>query len=247
MLKILNLSMIMAFFINGCNQTGSDLTVRKWYYEDGSLKKVQEFLGDTIEHGTYMFYNEDGILLDSSQIKHGKFHGKRFLYYDNGSLKRVITYKNDLYRNSISYDVDGNIEFYRAYNYSKDMMFLAKFDNMGSIIQHQGDPIYSWVLEESYTANEIFNIELLVPDIPNHKVEVIISDLEIPTKNAISNEIYSPDEFNRIVYTKMRTPSEMQILNLLRVRDKVGDLVITDTLVFKISETGQVSYSKIIQ
>jgi len=235
---------ISAFCICGCTKSGDDVTVQKWYYSNGNLKKVQEYLHDTIEHGTYLFYNENGILIDSAQIVNDKFHGKRYLYYDNGILRKITTYKNDVYRSGLDFDFNGNLEYYSAYNYNQDLKFLVKFDSTGSIIKYEGEPIYSWVLEEQYPVNEIFSVELLVPNIPNHETKVIINDLYETTKEKRSSKVYRPDKFNRIVYSKLRIPSEMQILNSLTISNKNDEIIITDTLVFKISKTGHTSYSR---
>ena len=240
------LTILFAIFLSlyGCSfQEGSNSFLRKWYYEIGNLKKVQEYSADSIENGTYLFYDEQSILIDSAQIKNGKFHGKRYLFRSSGSIHRIITYKNNVYRDETSYKLNGNKNKYGGYNYAKELTFLVEFDSLGRIKDYQGDPIYSWVMDKSYKVGDTVSIELLAPNIPGFKTKVVV---EYFVGDAVKPEFRkeaSPDEFNRVVYKKKRTNTDkLRIVNFAEIRDNNNEVVMTDTLTLKISETGETSY-----
>ena len=242
--QLLTILYVSFFGLYGCSfQEGSNSFLRKWYYENGNLKKVQEYSADSVENGTYLFYNEQGILIDSAQIKNGKFHGKRYLFRSNSSVHRIITYKNNVYRDETSYKLNGNKNKYGGYNYAKDLTFLVQFDSLGRIKDYQGDPIYSWVMEENYGVGDTVSIELLAPNIPGFKTKVIIEYFVGGAVEPESRKEASPDEFNRVVYRKKRTnPDKLRIFNFVEISDENNEVIMTDTLTLEISETGEASY-----
>ncbi|MCG8641798.1 MAG: hypothetical protein MI862_18860, partial [Desulfobacterales bacterium] len=87
------------------------------------------------------------------------------------------------------------------------------------------------------------SIELLTPNIPGFKTNVVI---EYFVGDAVKPEFRkeaSPDEFNRVVYKKKRTNTDkLRIVNFAEIRDNNNEVIMTDTLTLKISETGETSY-----
>lgn len=234
---IVFISFLLILF--GCNSQVKDSSfLRKWHYENGQVKRVQEYSADSVKNGLYLFYNESGYVIDSALIRDGKLHGKRFLYFDNGIIKNVTMYKNGIYRSGIDYDSLGMLEYYGGYNYSQDLMFLIEFDSLGRINSFEGNPIYSWVMEEYYAVGDTLSIELLVPNIPDYKTEVSVIDSKTGEE-----ETHMPDEFNRVVYRKLRADTIARVIShYLVIRDRENKAIITDTLVFNLSSKGEMTY-----
>ena len=238
---------IALIYLMSCTQRtppDKDVTVKRWYYEDGTLKKVQEYK-DSIEQGKYLYYYPSGVLQDSAYVINGRFHGKRYEYHENGNLYILTNYINNKYRNAIDYRKDGTLEYYRAYNYAKELMYIIHYDSSGKPIKYDGDIIYSWVQEESYPVGKVFSIELLVADPPHCKTEVTVSDWDIKTNRAISEAKYNPDQFNRVNYTRKQIPEkDLYILNVAYIRDSITQATITDTLVIMVYKDGKSSYTR---
>ena len=79
--------------VDGQSEAENNIKTKKWYYDNGKLKKVQQYKNDTIESGTYLFYYPNGQLEDSAQIIDGKLHGERFGYFENGQLSYRTFFK----------------------------------------------------------------------------------------------------------------------------------------------------------
>lgn len=228
----------------GCNsQENANTFLVKKYYKEGNLMSVQEYSLDSIENGLYLFYNSNGVLVDSANIKNRKFHGQHYQYQNNGTISNVTTYVNGRYRSGLDYDSLGILKYYGGYNYDKDLMFLAEFDSSGRIKNYKGNPIYSCVFEEYYDFGDTISIELLVPNIPNFTTSVNVIYYQGDAKEPIFQINLHPDRFNRITYREERTNSEdIRIANFLKIDDSENRVVITDTLTLQIDDTGKTSF-----
>lgn len=256
MLRVVFLLIIgLSTFLSGCNQpkkTEKNIKfnsfefkngIAKWYYKNGNLMKLQEYKDDSIENGTYLFYYPNGVLEDSSQLSNGKFHGRRYLYFKNGVLQKITTYINDKYRHSVTYRIDGSLEYYRAYNYNSNLMFIIQYDRFGKNIKKEGSPIYSWLIDDTIMKNKEFNIELLVANPPNCLTKVTICDWNIEHNKAISKTIYTPDQYNRVSYCRKQNPSSnICILNTVDILDTIGNWVTTYSVYITIDKKGVTSY-----
>ena len=238
---------IMAYVVLfGCKHVDkSPISIRQWHYENGKLMKEQEYINDSIEHGTYRYFYPSGILKDSAQITHNKFHGKRYEYHENGNIYGLSTYINNKYRNGITYRSDGTLEYYRANNYHEELMYIIQYDSFGKPEKYDGDLIYSWVQEKEYPVGKEFSVELLVSDPPNCKTEVTVSDWDLLQAHAKNEKTYNPDEFNRVNYSRQQNPeNDLYILHIARIQDTLTSTTLSDTLVIKVAKDGKSSYTR---
>ncbi len=239
--------MLIVFF--GCNnlqqKTESDITVRQWFYEDGTLMKEMEYTNGSIPHGTYRFFYPSGVLQDSAQIAYNKFHGKRFEYYENGNPYIISIYVNGKERSGVNYRKDGSLNEYITANYATELVFIIRYDSLGKIKNYEGYPIFSWVQEETYPIGENFSVELLVANPPNCKTEVLISDWDNAQKTSSNIQIFIPDEFNRVVYKRRQNPrQELYILHVANIYDTVSQTTLNDTLIIIIAKDGKSTYAR---
>lgn len=238
--------MVIAIF--GCNdkkKSDSKLKVRKWYYEDGTLKKEMEYLNDSTPHGLYRYYFPSGVLQDSAQLIYNKIHGKRFEYHENGQIYILTTYLNNKYRNALDFRTDGTFEYYRAYNYHEELSFIIHYDSHNKPVNIDGNLIFSWVQEVAYPIGEEFSVELLVADPPNSITEVNISDWNIDRQEAENELTYTPDEFNRVIYSRKQSPEkDLYILQIVSIEDTITQTSLTDTLVIIVDKNGKSFHSR---
>ncbi len=244
--RIIVLFMFIAIF--GCNdkkKSDSKLKIRKWYYEDGTLKKEMEYLNDSIPHGLYRYYYPSGVLQDSAHILYNKFHGKRFEYYENSNPYIITSYFNGNERSGVNYRRDGSLNEYITANYATDIVFIIRYDSLGKMKNHEGFPIFSWVQEVAYPIGEEFSVELLVADPPNSITEVNISDWNIDRQEAENELTYTPDEFNRVIYSRKQSPEkDLYILQIVSIEDTITQTSLTDTLVIIVDKNGKSFHSR---
>ncbi len=210
---------------------------KKWYYENGNIKKIQEYSSDSIENGKYLYFYSNGILEDSAQITNGLFCNDRYEYHSNGELFIYSNYYKNKCRNSIDYRRDGNIEYYRAYGYFGDLMFIVSYDSTGLINSYEGHLIYNYFLKDTININKLFDFKMLVATPPNGitKVNVLSFDND--------SIIYLPDRLNRIKYSiKPNKNKCIYKLNIAVFTDTVENITITDTLIIKIDTLGKTYY-----
>ena len=69
----------------GCNDGVRSVKV---YSDSGKLYKEFELDKDSLKHGLYLVYHEDGeTLFEKSTYDYDQLHGKRTLYYSNGQIE----------------------------------------------------------------------------------------------------------------------------------------------------------------
>ncbi|MDQ3191033.1 MAG: hypothetical protein M3Q58_05515 [Bacteroidota bacterium] len=246
MKRVLFLATVFFLFLFGsCKLKNSETIVKKWYYEDGSLKKIQEYKNDSIEHGKYLFYYPNGHLKDSGNYVNGKFHGERIEYYENGHPYVVTNYINGKERNGLNYRQNGSLNEYIVANYFSDIMFIIRYDSVGKMIKYEGNPICNWFIKDTIPLSQKFDIELLIANPPNCITKVIVSDWDILKNQAISKAVYIPDKFNRVNYFRNQNPEmDMYILNTVNIKDTIYNWTITDSVFITINREGITSYFK---
>lgn len=102
-----------------CNKEGTECTdlngnqitgIRKTYYENGSVKDIDNFKNGKAE-GSAKRYYENGALKSEMSFKNGKAEGIRKTYYENGTLKTEIIYSNNKPNGILKdYDENGNLK-----------------------------------------------------------------------------------------------------------------------------------------
>ena len=89
------LSILVLIYVTSCTKPMryyEDVSVDSWYYEDGTLRAIQENKGSTA-HGKSMYFYPSGILKDFAIFNDDKIHGKRFEFYETGKLQKQTTVK----------------------------------------------------------------------------------------------------------------------------------------------------------
>lgn len=86
------------FALISCNSKKGDaeVTVKRTYYGNGTLKDEQSFVNDTTRDGFYKEYYSNGKLRFVTNYENGKEHGTKKGYYENGHLKYEMSYKRGL-------------------------------------------------------------------------------------------------------------------------------------------------------
>ena len=84
-----------------------------WYPATKQPKEIIEYTslnGDTIRHGRYHYYLENGTLGQSGCYDHGELHGTWKIYFPDESLKQLLPYVNGkLHGTMSSFLPDGTI------------------------------------------------------------------------------------------------------------------------------------------
>lgn len=244
-MRVLFFFCMLALF-SGCSfDEKNNITIRKWYYNDGTLMKEQEYINDSIEHGKYRYYYLSGQLKDSAQKIKGKIHGKRYAFYENGQLHAVSNYFYGKARNGIRYYKDGSLDVYKAFTYTEDLVFIVYFDSLGRYKSHDGNLIHSWIQEEKYPIGEKFSIELLVANPPNCYTELEVVDFDVVDNVVLSKNTYVPDQYNRVIYNRKQKPDkDLCFLHVVNALDSVGFVKYVDTLVIMVNKDGISTFSR---
>ena len=66
----------------------------KTYHENGSVHEEYSYEGDSLKHGPYIRYAEDGTLLEQSIYEQGYLTGTRKIYSSTGNIEIQEEYKN---------------------------------------------------------------------------------------------------------------------------------------------------------
>lgn len=216
--------------------------VIKFYYPDGTLKKIQEVINDSIEYGTYKYYYPSGVLKDSAQLTGGKFHGNRFTYYENGVVYEETKYINNKVRDEIRYDSAGCLKEYWAANYGETLNFVVHYEK-DKYIRTEGFLINSFVLEESYPLDKSFSIELLVGKPPRFETTVWVGYRNENESEFKELKLCRPGRFNQVVYSiDQNSEQHIEIINVAKTVYR--ETVISDTLFIEIDKYGKSSYHR---
>lgn len=116
----------------GCNQQKE---VRH-FYDSGALKEFFTVGQDSLRHGTYVRFAEDGDTLEFAAYKMGKLNGQRRIYTDGNVLEIIEHYHNDTLEGPyLVYYPEGGLEIETAY--SKNVLNgpLTKYYPSGSIME----------------------------------------------------------------------------------------------------------------
>ena len=212
--------------------------IKKWYYEDSTLKKVQQFDEDGIENGIYKFYYPNGILEDSAWITNGMFHGVRFQYFETGKLKILSNYWRDQCRNATDFRKNGTLKIYRAYGYENHVMFITHYDENGSYLNHQGDLIYNIVLNDTIDRLSNQKIESLIASPPRSSVNVVVYQKKGKFMEIVKEGV--PDFANRFVFTVDLSKKEKnEYLYKIEIFDSTSLKVLNDSAILQIGEKGE--------
>lgn len=86
-------------------------------YEDGSTFEVYEYKGDSLKHGMYKAYLENGDLVEEAHYLEGKLDGKRKIYKGK-SVEIEEFYENNVMNGTYKvFYPDGTVKLERPYNH----------------------------------------------------------------------------------------------------------------------------------
>jgi len=67
------------------------------YYETGEKYEEYQYIADSVKHGIYRKYSQEGMLLETANYVNGKLEGERIIYNFISGVKEVSEiYRNDL-------------------------------------------------------------------------------------------------------------------------------------------------------
>lgn len=70
-----------------------DQVIATYYYENGNIKQVGNFIDGKLE-GKWISYSEEGNIQVIAQYKNGKKYGK-WQYYDSPTVTKEVEYKDN--------------------------------------------------------------------------------------------------------------------------------------------------------
>lgn len=138
---------------------------------------------DTVFHGKFTQYNENGIKKAEGNFVNGHIFGKCIYYFDNANIESVHFRKNSqITIESIWNYPNGKIRKYLKYDDFGMSSFIIYFDEQGNIKDYKGYPImeiyqYKIANKERFKVNinqylkvgDILKHKYLIADIPNAK------------------------------------------------------------------------------
>lgn len=106
--------------------------ILKEYSLSGKLIGTNEYIirnGETIMHGKFVNYNEQGIKISEGQFVNGHVEGNCIYYYDNGNVESVYYKKNGKINLECTYyNQNGLIRKYVMCNNISEPKFIIEFD-----------------------------------------------------------------------------------------------------------------------
>lgn len=170
--------------------------LKQWFYDNGQLKRYEEVDSHGVANGKYLFYERNGVLLDSGFLKNGEFVGIRKEYHPNGKLGALTQYYNGKVRHITFYDEKGFIELYYGYDYFDHLMFILHYDS-GKPTSTEGDLVYNNIIPDTLIKGEPVKIVFLMAQPPDFKSELFLIR---SSENGLQKDTqaYTVDQVNRI-------------------------------------------------
>lgn len=105
-----------AFYKNGVTKaegndsTGNQVGEWKYYFANGKLKAVGNYSNKGERTGVWRYYNFNGTLESvEDSYDEGKLNGTRTEYFTDGKTKEIYTYKDDVLKSEMAFDLAGNV------------------------------------------------------------------------------------------------------------------------------------------
>jgi len=130
-------NLLVITLLSSCYNTSNDVPFKKTkYYKDGIIKSTQEFINDTVAHGSYIEYYKNKNIKCTVNFENNKKNGEGTWYYKNGRIEMKTNYLDDKQVGStIYYDSMGNISYYLYYDYLGIPMYKVKYLPNDSLVE----------------------------------------------------------------------------------------------------------------
>jgi len=85
---------VMSHWERSAERRSDELYVFLHYWEDGTVWRREEFIGERVQHGTVTRYHRNGQLEYECQYEFGKLNGEYKKYDEKGNLTEVMMWNN---------------------------------------------------------------------------------------------------------------------------------------------------------
>lgn len=229
----------------------SDKNVLKEYSPSGQLLGTNEYIikdGDTIIHGKFVNYNENGIKISEGQFKNNEPYGLNKYYYQNGKLESLCYRENSKITKEITeYYSNGKVKRYIIFDPLGLEAFIVKYDEKGLTIDFEGYPVLE-IYQYKFANMKQFNINqkqflkvgdtlkysYIVANIPNAKRNFTIENVGIDNaKVKRTTKKVEPCQIDVKEILTKKGKNTIRSIVKYGFNDKVTP-VITDTLFFDV-------------
>jgi len=189
--------------------------LEKTFYNDGSIKTVQEFSNDTIQQGFYKRFYKNGQLeiqipyednrkngmvreyYSNGEIKgEGKFidgvqQGEAKWYYKEGALKAMCNYFDGVKRGKCYlYFENGDVQAYIYYNMAEGAVYRVDYGMKEMILKEKGAGFPEVIVNSSEVeVNEVFKAEIHVIDPPHGTPHLFVKNEGSVTELSLNNGV----------------------------------------------------------
>lgn len=180
--SILSVLIIALILVRLCTKN-EEVKILKKYYPDTKVTDISEYIiknGDTVLHGKFTQYNEQGIKIAEGNFLDNEPNGKSIYYFEKGNIKSVYYTRNSkIIEESTFYNHDGLIEKYVMYDDLGDSSFIISFDEKG-VRKYDGHPIleiyqykiankeqFKTKINQYLKTGDILKYQYLIANIPN--------------------------------------------------------------------------------
>lgn len=242
MKSILNKDIVLVFlgsFIIVCvilyfnfRNNHSDKNVLKEFNDSGQLIGTNEYIikdGDTIIHGKFVNYNENGIKISEGQFKNNEPYGLNKYYYQDGKLESLCYRENSKITKEITeYYPNGKVKRYIMFDPLGLEAFIVKYDEQGLTIDFEGYPVLE-IYQYKIANMKQFNINkkqfLKVGDTLNYSY--IIANIPNATRTFKINNIGINDSKIKRIFEKL-PPNQIDVKEILVKKGKNTIRIIVD-------------------
>lgn len=249
------LTFIIAIIIFSCTSKNNNVRVinketLKVYYPSGNLKAFYLLKNDSIKHGEYKIFYENGKIKTHGYFYNGRKDSLEQIFYPSGDYKELMSWKKGipwgekkvffegLYEQYI-HEVNGDtLEFtdqlqkeYIGYNHKGKIKYHRAYDSAGNLIQEKGSSIlFTHLINDEINLNEILDIRyyLAAPKWVNSGFKVFVIN-----NNEILDSIHLPisKEHGAVFYSKKFDKEGIfKIIGISILEDYYNDNVKIDTV-----------------
>ena len=107
------------------------------FYETGEKFEEYQYIADSLKHGYYRKYSDQGFILESSNFKNGKLDGERVIYDFYTGIKEISEiYKNDILEGRyIIFHPNGEMNMLGVYKNNVLSGTVSFFDSTGGLTE----------------------------------------------------------------------------------------------------------------